>query len=562
MVVREHQRLFQIGVVARAQKAQRRRQREAVLGVELLVHAVNHLVQLVDAIRCIAHQAGQVAEQLVHVVAQAAREHALFHLLARLAHRRADLLELHALDDLRAVAAEHRAQRLELGDALLELFLLALHAHQHVLDHRVVLAAQAAQLEQLLDDVAATHLQQLLRACRHVLHRQLHLLGDDLATLRNQLIRQHRLQLEQSALRQQLMVMADLGHQALLRRHRIHALDIDIEHLCRRHDLATDFVFDFLCGLERIPQAIDLVEHRDAALALATTDMRAPQLQVALGHAGVRGQHEHHDMRIRNQSQRQLRLGTDGVQARRVQDHQALLEHRVREIDDRVTPLRHFDRAGGIHRERGVGIGVVIEPQLFGFFLRHAHGFHHVAERFEHALGRRRVERDRQPVAPRIAKIGRRCVVQTRLDRQQTDRRRIAFVVHQLGRTHRGPARRRRQDAAAEIRKEDRVDQFTLAARELGNEGDLELVAAQHAPDALRAHVSLRVVQLLGLQPVLEFPHRLQYRSAPGAVLLELCAQCVVHRSVLFCARPDSGKMRAPLDIAVTAQLRHRNAQI
>ncbi|ANH34405.1 hypothetical protein A3768_3283 [Ralstonia solanacearum] len=47
------------------------------------------------------------------------------------------------------------------------------------------------------------------------------------------------------------------------------------------------------------------------------------------------------------------------------------------------------------------------------------------------------------------------------------------------------------------------------------------------------------VVQFLGLEPVLKFPHGLQYRRAPGAVLLELSAQCVVHRSIVW--------MRAPI---------------
>ncbi len=54
--------------------------------------------------------------------------------------------------------------------------------------------------------------------------------------------------------------------------------------------------------------------------------MAAPQLQVALGDTRIGGQHEHHHMGVGDQPQRQLGLGADRIQARRVKDHQALAQ--------------------------------------------------------------------------------------------------------------------------------------------------------------------------------------------------------------------------------------------
>ena len=74
-------------------------------------------------------------------------------------------------------------------------------------------------------------------------------------------------------------------------------------------------------------------------------EVPVPHLEVGLGHAGVGGEDEQHRMRVREQVERELGLGADRVQSRRVEDHEALLQQRMREIDDRMAPARDVDRA-------------------------------------------------------------------------------------------------------------------------------------------------------------------------------------------------------------------------
>ena len=87
--------------------------------------------------------------------------------------------------------------------------------------------------------------------------------------------------------------------------------------------------------------------HRPSILLRATRRPRwrrpalhvvAPHREVALGDAGVGGQDEQHRVGVGQQVEGELGLGADGVEARGVEDHQALLEQRVRKLDDRVAP--------------------------------------------------------------------------------------------------------------------------------------------------------------------------------------------------------------------------------
>ena len=89
-------------------------------------------------------------------------------------------------------------------------------------------------------------------------------------------------------------------------------------------------------------------------------------------------------------------------------------------------------------------------------------------------------------------------VLEARLDRQEPDRRRARRVVQELGRAHRRAARRSTgRSRCAEVGEEDRVDELRLAARELGDEGDDELVLVQPLEQLLDAQVDLRVGQVL-----------------------------------------------------------------
>ena len=59
-------------------------------------------------------------------------------------------------------------------------------------------------------------------------------------------------------------------------------------------------------------------------------------------------------MRLGNEVDRQLRLCTHSVQAGRVQNHQPLLQKRVRDIDDGVAPHGH------LHHALRIGHGVLV----------------------------------------------------------------------------------------------------------------------------------------------------------------------------------------------------------
>ena len=69
-------------------------------------------------------------------------------------------------------------------------------------------------------------------------------------------------------------------------------------------------------------------------------------------------------MRLRNQADGQLGLGADGVQARRIQNNQALLEQRMGNIDQGMTPLGHLNQA--ISADQRVVIRVIIVPKAEG----------------------------------------------------------------------------------------------------------------------------------------------------------------------------------------------------
>ena len=100
---------------------------------------------------------------------------------------------------------------------------------------------------------------------------------------------------------------------------------------------------------QRVGQRVDLVQHDEARRRVAA-EVVAPDREVGLGDAGVGAEDEDRGVRRRQQAERQLGLGADRVQARRVEDHQALLEQRVRVVDQRMAPRRHLDLAVGVAR--------------------------------------------------------------------------------------------------------------------------------------------------------------------------------------------------------------------
>ena len=154
-------------------------------------------------------------------------------------------------------------------------------------------------------------------------------------------------------------------------------------------DLAVDFAFDFLGAFQLVPQAVDLVQHHQAALLvpLLVADVIAPDLDVGLGDAGVGREDEQHRMGVGQHVEGQFRLGADGIEARRVEDDQPLLQQRMREIDDGVAPAGDLHRAVFVHGDDAVFVFFVIQPIACGFLQADLLGLAHLQEGVDHGFG-------------------------------------------------------------------------------------------------------------------------------------------------------------------------------
>ena len=73
--------------------------------------------------------------------------------------------------------------------------------------------------------------------------------------------------------------------------------------------------------------------------------MLTPDREVRTRHTGIGTQDKHHRVRLGNEVDRQLRLCTHRVEAGCIQNHQPLLQKRVRNIDDGVAPHGHLHHA-------------------------------------------------------------------------------------------------------------------------------------------------------------------------------------------------------------------------
>ena len=176
----------------------------------------------------------------------------------------------------------------------------------------------------------------------------------------------------------------------------------------------------------------------------------------------------------RQQAQRQLGLGADRVQARRVEHDQALLEQRMRIVDQRVAPGRHLDLAFVVARRVVVGRVVVPEAERARLLLGDPLGARHLAAATGRAGPGRRCRSAKRLPGARLARAARRARGPRAGSRSaaaaaRPARRRVqpSSTGHIVVRPGRG-----RQDAPAGVGEEDGVDQLRLAARELGDEGD------------------------------------------------------------------------------------------
>ena len=118
----------------------------------------------------------------------------------------------------------HRAHRLQQRRALLELRRLGVDALEHQAHLGAVLAAQAAQLEGLLGELAARVADVAADVVLDLLRALLHDLLQHLAALRQQLRAERRLEQRQAALVEAHLVAGDARRQRLPRREREDAL--------------------------------------------------------------------------------------------------------------------------------------------------------------------------------------------------------------------------------------------------------------------------------------------------------------------------------------------------
>ena len=114
----------------------------------------------------------------------------------------------------------YRTHGQNLGRALLEFFLLRLDAAAHAANHIGVLAAQAAQLGQLVIKIVAAHIDNALNLGLQLRHIGLHGRLQHLLATPHDAVGQQVFERWQTTGLQQRIIFAHLGHQTFLRRHR------------------------------------------------------------------------------------------------------------------------------------------------------------------------------------------------------------------------------------------------------------------------------------------------------------------------------------------------------
>jgi hypothetical protein len=190
-----------------------------------------------------------------------------------------------------------------------------------------------------------------------------------------------------------------------------------------------------------------------------------------------------------------------------------------------MAPARDLDHAIGGEARRPARLVLEEEPVMLGLFDRHALGRPHLLERLDQRPRVAHVERHAFPFVGKALELARGRVGGARLDREQVNRRRPRRVPGELGRAHCRAAAGGRQQAPAVVGEEDGVDQLRLAARELGDERDRELVFVQPLEELGDAQLRLGVGELVHVQPAAERDDPRRHVGPPGAVILEALDQ-------------------------------------
>ena len=517
----------EVGFVPRQHGRLRQLQRKAELGIEAAEARLQHGVDLRARRLRPCQGLGQAAEGVVICPLGAELDAALPQGEDKVGHLGLDGRTAQGLEHVLEQLDVHRPHRVDLLGAGIELALLLLDTPAHVGDHRSILPAQAAQLQHLVVEVTAADVQHPARLGAQAGNAGRHRRAQYLLALAQHTTGQHRLQLGQGAGAQQGVVMGDLGNQALLSRHRQHLVLCNAQHGSRRGALALDLRLHFAAHAQGIPQGVDLVEHHQPGGVVFRLggQMLPPDGQVRAGHAGVCAQDKDNAMRLGQQTHRQFRLCTHGIQARGIQDHQPLAEQRVGDIDQRMPP------GGDLHHSLRIGQGIVLgqlvmpEAQRTRFVQRDPARLRHLAQRGGQLLGVIHIQRDLGPLFRHQTPFGQGPGLQTCLDGQQPQAGRHASVITQLRGTHGGAPRAGRHDAPAVARKEDGVDQLGLAARELGHKSHHHLVGSHLRLQPLEPLLDGIVHQLVVAHPLRQLLEAQGKFPAPCAMQIQLAIE-------------------------------------
>src|SRR5438445_44922 len=168
---------------------------------------------------------------------------------------------------------------------------------------------------------------------------------------------------------------------------------------------------------------------------------------------------------------------------------------------------------------------VVVEPVFACQSDRDTLGLGHLREHLAHLVGRGKVERQSDPLVGVILEFGHRAVFRTRFDRQQANRRGPRRVVQELGGAHGRAPGGRGQETLAEVGEKYGVDQFRLAARELGDKRDDQLVLVQALEQMLDLEVGLGIGKLLLREPLMQAGYSGGQPAPPVAVGFEACGK-------------------------------------
>ncbi|MCY1351268.1 hypothetical protein D9M69_375300 [compost metagenome] len=495
-------------------------------------HLVGRLGFLVEVVQVVLHRVEEVQDRLV----DAEGGPAAVEVVAQRVELRVELFGAHRGAEQFALALEQALVGLQVEQALVVLAVVVLGLGGQFEQQLAVVLLVVGQQPLLLADLLQAQVEHVLAVLHQGQYLVDHALLEQAFLLRDDALAEQVFQVLQLAALQQRGVVAHLGQQRLLGRQRQHFLrrQAELPGGGALH-LGDGVLHEGIAG-QVVPQHVDLVEHGEQAglgVLVELADVVAPDFHVAGGHPGVGGEQEDDRLGVGQHRQGQLRLAAEGVEAGGVEDAQALAQQRMVEVDQRVAPGRHQHQAG----LAGAFQGVRVEAELDRLFDRHRLGLRHLGEGLDHVGRVAEVQGDVHPVPGNALELRDAGLGQARLDRQQADVGAFrARVEEQFGGAHGGAPGLRGQHALAVGGEEQAVDQLGLAARELADEGQGDVVGAQQAQGGVQARLDA-----LGAQSVLHQPaaiagdlaHQLAF---PGHVGPDLLTET-------FHAHPDS-----PLD--------------